>query len=59
MTFQNESEADTHANRIDPVLHAAGWLRPDAHVRREVIARGRIVQGGRCARADHPQSDSD
>jgi type I restriction enzyme R subunit len=47
--ISTESEADTRANRIDPVLHAAGWLPPDAHVRREMIAPGRIVQGGKRA----------
>ncbi len=45
----SESEADTRANRIDPVLAKAGWLPPDAQVRREVIAPGRIVQGGKRA----------
>jgi type I restriction enzyme R subunit len=47
--IHSESEADTRANRIDPALIAAGWLPPDAHVRREVIAPGRIVQGGKRA----------
>lgn len=49
MSYQDETEADTRANRIDPVLLAAGWLPPDAHVRREVIAPGRIVPGGKRA----------
>jgi type I restriction enzyme R subunit len=49
LTEKQESEADTRANRIDPVLVAAGWGPPDAHVRREVIAPGRIVQGGKRA----------
>ncbi len=40
-----ESEADTRANRIDPALRDAGWVQ--GMVRREVIAKGRIVQGGR------------
>ncbi len=49
MDISNESEADTRANRIDPVLHAAGWGGADAPIRREVIAPGRIVQGGKRA----------
>jgi type I restriction enzyme R subunit len=49
MAIHDETEADTRANRIDPVLNAVGWLPPDAHVKREQIAPGRIVQGGKRA----------
>lgn len=42
-----ESEADTRANRIDPVLAAAGWgVVEGSRVRREVICPGRIMPGG-------------
>ncbi len=47
--INTETEADTRANRIDPALVAAGWLPPDAHIRREQIAPGRIVPGGKPA----------
>ncbi len=44
----DETEADTRANRIDPVLAAAGWNNTEgARVRREAICPGRIVAGGR------------
>ena len=44
----NETEADTRANRIDPILVAAGWGTVEgSHVRREVICPGRIQAGGR------------
>ena len=42
-----ETEADTRANRIDPVLLNVGWQRSD--IKREVIAPGRILEGGRRA----------
>ena len=42
----SETEADTRANRIDPALTAAGWV-PPASIRREQIAPGRIMQGGK------------
>ncbi|WP_376740482.1 EcoAI/FtnUII family type I restriction enzme subunit R [Mesorhizobium caraganae] len=43
-----ETEADTRANRIDPVLTAAGWGTIDgSKVRREVICPGRIQTGGK------------
>jgi type I restriction enzyme R subunit len=43
-----ETEADTRANRIDPVLRAAGWGDvPGARVQRELICPGRITGGGR------------
>ena len=44
----NETEADTRANRIDPVLRDAGWGIVDgAKVYRELVCPGRIVPGGR------------
>jgi len=43
-----ETEADTRANRIDPVLRAAGWgVAPGSKIRREMICPGRITGGGR------------
>lgn len=43
-----ETEADTRANRIDPVLAAAGWGVVDgSRVLREVICPGRIMAGGK------------
>lgn len=43
-----ETEAETRAERIDPVLKAAGWSdTPGARVRREHICPGRIAGGGR------------
>lgn len=48
MSTHEETEADTRANRIDPVLEAAGWKTTQgARVRREVICPGRIMSGGR------------
>ena len=42
-----ETEADTRANRIDPVLRDAGWGVVDgAYVHRELICPGRIIAGG-------------
>ena len=42
-----ETEADTRANRIDPVLAAAGWgVVPGSRIRREVICPGRLQSGG-------------
>ncbi|MGC9370351.1 MAG: EcoAI/FtnUII family type I restriction enzme subunit R [Paracoccaceae bacterium] len=47
MNFQDETEADTRANRIDPVLSSAGWgVVPGSRIRREVICPGRIQSGG-------------
>ena len=55
-TNNTESEADTRAERIDPVLRVAGWGVIDrAVIRREVIAPGRILEGGR--RASDMSSD--
>ncbi|KRG86702.1 restriction endonuclease subunit R [Stenotrophomonas daejeonensis] len=46
-----ETEADTRANRIDPVLRDAGWgVVPGSHVARELsISPGRILGGGQRA----------
>jgi len=42
-----ETEADTRANRIDPVLRDAGWgVVEGAQVHRELICPGRILAGG-------------
>ena len=47
-----ETEADTRANRIDPALKAIGWnVVAGSHIRREVIAPGRIQSGGKRATA--------
>jgi type I restriction enzyme R subunit len=46
------NEAETRAELIDPALHAAGWgVVADSRTRREVIAPGRIMGGGRRANA--------
>ncbi|WP_350016334.1 DEAD/DEAH box helicase family protein [Rhodanobacter sp. IGA1.0] len=43
----NETEADTRANRIDPVLREAGWgVVEGSRVHRELICPGRITGGG-------------
>lgn len=48
MIQHDETEADTRANRIDPILTAAGWgVLDGSKVRREVICPGRIMSGGR------------
>lgn len=42
-----ETEADTRANRIDPVLREAGWgVVEGSRIRREMICPGRITGGG-------------
>ncbi|MEN5059692.1 DEAD/DEAH box helicase family protein [Luteimonas sp. TWI1416] len=47
MYATTETEADTRANRIDPVLRDAGWGVIDgAQVQRELICPGRILAGG-------------
>jgi len=43
----DETEADTRAERIDPVLAAAGWGQNGSRIRREVICPGRIQAGGK------------
>ena len=45
--MKDETEADTRANRIDPVLIAAGWGADGATIKREQICPGRIQSGGR------------
>ncbi len=46
------NEAETRAELIDPALHAAGWgVAADSRTRRELIAPGRIMGGGRRASA--------
>ena len=43
-----ETEADTRANRIDPVLKEAGWgVVEGSRINREEICPGRIASGGR------------
>ncbi|MGQ7794525.1 EcoAI/FtnUII family type I restriction enzme subunit R [Faunimonas sp. B44] len=43
----SETEADTRANRIDPVLRDAGWgVVEGSRIRREMICPGRITGGG-------------
>ncbi|WP_417605584.1 EcoAI/FtnUII family type I restriction enzme subunit R [Primorskyibacter flagellatus] len=47
MSIDNETEADTRAERIDPVLAAAGWGQNGSKVKREdPITVGRIQSGG-------------
>ncbi len=47
MSLHEETEADTRANRIDPVLAAAGWgVVEGSRIRRELICPGRIQSGG-------------
>ncbi|MBR2574242.1 MAG: DEAD/DEAH box helicase family protein [Loktanella sp.] len=46
MSYVTETEADTRAERIDPVLALAGWGLNGSKVRREVICPGRIQSGG-------------
>lgn len=48
----HETEADTRANRIDPVLRDAGWGVVDgANVHRELICPDRILAGGQPGRS--------
>lgn len=53
MHAKTETEADTRANRIDPVLREAGWgVVPGSHVARELtIYPGRLLGGGQRAAA--------
>ena len=47
------NEAETRAELIDPALAAAGWGKVDgSRVRREVIAPGRIIGGGKRSKPD-------
>ncbi len=44
------NEAETRAELIDPALHVAGWgVVEDSRTRRELIAPGRIMGGGKRA----------
>ena len=48
MSLHDETEADTRAERIDPVLRAAGWgVVEGSRIRREMICPGRIQAGGK------------
>ena len=47
MSLHDETEAETRADRIDPVLREAGWgVSDDSKIRREMICPGRIQAGG-------------
>ena len=47
MSLQDETEAETRADRIDPVLREAGWgIVEGSRIRREMICPGRIQAGG-------------
>ena len=47
MNLLDETEAETRADRIDPVLRAAGWgVVEGSRIRREMICPGRIQAGG-------------
>ena len=51
-SLDRETEADTRANRIDPVLREAGWhVVEGSQINRELIAPGRIIAGGDRANA--------
>lgn len=46
------NEADTRAELIDPALRAVGWgVIEESRIRREVIAPGRLIGGGKRASA--------
>lgn len=46
--FDDETEAETRADRINPVLAAAGWgVVEGSRLRQEIICPGRILAGGR------------
>lgn len=46
--YESETQSDTRANRIDPVLAASGWMTvPGTKVQREMICPGRIMPGGK------------
>lgn len=46
MSIHDETEADTRAERIDPVPAAVDWGQNGSKVRREVICPGHIQSGG-------------
>ena len=51
MSLHDETEADTRAKRIDPVLRAAGWdVVEGSRIRREMVCPGRIQAGGKRGR---------
>lgn len=41
-----KTEADTRANRVDPVIREAGWGVEGSKIQREIICPGRITGGG-------------
>lgn len=46
-SVDRETEADTRANRIDPVLREAGWhVVEGSQINREQVCPGRIIGGG-------------
>lgn len=48
MAYEDETEEDTRAERIEPVLRDAGWGKVEgSRIRREVICPGRIMTGGK------------
>ena len=48
MSIHDETEAETRADRVDPVLRTAGWgVVEGSRVRREMICPGRIQTGGK------------
>jgi len=46
MSNFDETEADTRAERIDPVLATAGWGQNGSRIRRELICPDRILLFG-------------
>lgn len=60
MSIHDETETDTRAERMDPVLAAAGWGWNGAKVRRAVICPGRIQSGTwERVRCRFPGADAD
>lgn len=52
MAYEDETEAETIADRIRPVLETAGWGKVEgSRIRAETICPGRILAGGRRAEA--------
>ena len=48
MSLHDETEAETRADRIDPLLREAGWgVVEGSRIRREMICPGRIQAGGK------------
>ena len=48
MSIRDETEAETRADRIDPVLRDVGWgVVEGSRIRREMICPGRIQAGGK------------